>query len=211
MVVASFWSPSVLSAWSRAAATIVMAICGAVLVGWIFDIGFLKSVLPGFVTMKANTAIAFVVASASLRAATRDDWRETETRVYAALVALIGLLTLSEYIFGWNLRIDQLLFRDPATPEGELYIPRTDGSRERSPVRADQRCAFFARQPARIVAVAISVDRRFGRVAVSASRLPLRHRIHVQNGAVLVGRPANRRVLCAGRRGTDARADRSAG
>jgi hypothetical protein len=33
----------------------------------------------------------------------------------AVLVSLIGLLTLTQYVFGWDLAIDELLFDDPAT------------------------------------------------------------------------------------------------
>jgi EAL domain-containing protein (putative c-di-GMP-specific phosphodiesterase class I) len=43
----------------EAAAIIVVALAGVVLFGWAFDIATLKSVIPGLVTMKANTALEF--------------------------------------------------------------------------------------------------------------------------------------------------------
>src|SRR5262249_39590135 len=42
-------------------------------------------------------------------------------RILALVAACIGLLTLSEYVFGWDLGIDQLLFTDSA-PE-QRYAP----------------------------------------------------------------------------------------
>src|SRR5262245_5004852 len=39
----------------------VIALGVLVVTGWVLDIGFLKSVSPSFVTMKANTALLFVV------------------------------------------------------------------------------------------------------------------------------------------------------
>jgi hypothetical protein len=43
-----------------------MFVGSLVLVGWTLDIATLKSVAPGFVTMKANTALAFLLAGVSL-------------------------------------------------------------------------------------------------------------------------------------------------
>ena len=88
----------------------------AVLLGWVFDLPALKSVVPGLVSMKANTALAFVLAGFSLlflKAIRPNRWTQTLAQVFPAIVALIGLLTLSEYLFGWNLGIDQVLFREP--------------------------------------------------------------------------------------------------
>ena len=37
-----------------------------VLVGWVFDVAALKSVVPGLTTMKFNTALCFLLAGAAL-------------------------------------------------------------------------------------------------------------------------------------------------
>ena len=99
--------------WTSAIAVLVGL---AALVGWTFDLPALKSVVPGVVSMKANTALAFVLAGFSLlflKAIRPNRWTRTLTQVFPAIVALLGLLTLSEYLFGWNLGIDQMLFREP--------------------------------------------------------------------------------------------------
>src|SRR5688572_15757233 len=105
---------------SRAASGIVIAVGFLVLIGWLFDISALKSILPGLATMKANTALAFVFAGLSLWLAhTGHENQRVDliAKVCAVLTVLIGLLTLSEYVFSQDLRIDQLLFKDPLTPE----------------------------------------------------------------------------------------------
>ena len=83
----------------------------AVLFGWAFDIQVLKSVLPNLVTMKANTALAFILAGLSLRLFSKKP-KHFIGRICALAVALIGILTLSEYLFGLNFGIDQLLFKE---------------------------------------------------------------------------------------------------
>jgi anti-anti-sigma regulatory factor/predicted RNA-binding protein with PIN domain len=102
------------SRWLGGAA---LATGALVLVGWALDLPALKSILPGFVSMKANTAIAVALCGGGLRslaAAREGDIRAQWGLVAAAsLVMLIGALTLGEYVFGANLRIDELLFADP--------------------------------------------------------------------------------------------------
>ncbi|CAK0744093.1 methyl-accepting chemotaxis protein [Gammaproteobacteria bacterium] len=85
--------------------------CGVgtiVLLGWLLDIPTLKSFLPGLVSMKANTALGFVLVGVSLL-----PFQENYARTSATLAGAIGFLTLCEYLFGWNLKIDQLLFEEP--------------------------------------------------------------------------------------------------
>jgi len=84
-----------------------------VITGWIFDIDRLKSVLPGFISMKINTALGFAFAGAALVLVGK-----RKAPPYAALlgavVAVIGLLNVIQYAFGVNLGIDQLLVHDPS-------------------------------------------------------------------------------------------------
>ncbi|MEW6324940.1 MAG: ATP-binding protein [Nitrospirota bacterium] len=86
-----------------------------VLIGWAFDLDAVKSVLPRMATMKANTALALLLAGLALRlSVTRNRNRPAGriARLCAFVVAMIGLLTLLEYLAGWDFGIDQLLFRD---------------------------------------------------------------------------------------------------
>ena len=43
-----------------------ISVGGLVLVGWALDIAALKSILPGWVSMKPNTAVAFVLIGIAL-------------------------------------------------------------------------------------------------------------------------------------------------
>lgn len=84
-----------------------------VLVGWMLDIPALKSVFPGLVTMKANTALAFLFAGLSLWLLQVEEVGNATRRIAqacAGMAALIGLLTLVEYLAGWDFGIDELLF-----------------------------------------------------------------------------------------------------
>ncbi|MEI6226770.1 MAG: PAS domain S-box protein, partial [Deltaproteobacteria bacterium] len=92
----------------------------AVLVGWALDLPTLKSVLPGVVSMKANTALGFVLAGLSLSLRERGRASRITTGALAGATALLGFLTLVEYALGVNLGIDQFLFREAAGTVGTL-------------------------------------------------------------------------------------------
>jgi signal transduction histidine kinase len=67
--------------------------------------------------MKANTALAFLLSGLSLWLLHGDIARPLSLRINqfcALLTLLIGLLTVTEYLFDWDLGIDQLLFKDSA-------------------------------------------------------------------------------------------------
>ena len=109
---------------ARVAATAVMAIGLLVLLGWLFNVPFLKSVLANTVAMKPNTALACLFAGASCLAATFN-WtnpRLLRLRNAAAMAAtVLGGLTMVEWLFTLNLGIDQLLFRDNPSAVGTVY------------------------------------------------------------------------------------------
>lgn len=113
------------------AAVLVMVVSDMVLAGWAFDITALKSILPGWISMKANTAACFILTGTALLLTTRQSALHTQhsaiflsrlARLCGLLAGLIGLLTLNEYIFGWNLGIDHWLTREPA---GTLRMPHS--------------------------------------------------------------------------------------
>jgi hypothetical protein len=100
-----------------------MAVGVTALTGWTLDILALKRLASGLASMKANTAVGLTLIGLGLSTAAHPDAgppRAPRLRVVAGaggLAATLALLTLAEYAFGWDLHIDQLLFRDPATAE----------------------------------------------------------------------------------------------
>jgi signal transduction histidine kinase len=95
-----------------AGATVAIAAGAVGLAGWTFNVETLKS-LVGTITMKANTAAALVACGMSLALTVRGGRRITVVAQLLAVAAtLIGVLTLTEHVLGWNLGIDELLFTE---------------------------------------------------------------------------------------------------
>lgn len=104
---------------------VVAIILGAlVLTGWVSDIIILKSVLPGQVSMNPATAFAFIVAGVSLWLQREEGAVQRRRVAYgcAVVVIMIGLLKLCDYILGWNIGLDQHLFREKLGETG-AYPP----------------------------------------------------------------------------------------
>jgi PAS domain S-box-containing protein len=118
---------------------LAMAVGALVLVGWALGVRTLTSVMPGYTTMKPNTALCLVLAGLALwllrlRPSQGDELNPKHRRfgqICAVLVAFIGLLTLGEHLFKLNLGIDQMLQRDTMTdarvPPGRMSIPAAFG------------------------------------------------------------------------------------
>jgi PAS domain S-box-containing protein len=104
---------------SRLAGLVGVSVGLSVLVaGWEFHIESLKSVLPGYAPMAPNTAIGIILVGAALWLERGGKASVAESAIggaCAGAAALAGSLTLIEYFFGWNLHIDELLFRNPKT------------------------------------------------------------------------------------------------
>jgi len=100
--------------------TAAIAVAGVGLValcGWALQVGWMKSVLPGLVEMKANTAFGLIFSGTScglLLGAGPGTRNRDIGRLLAWLAMLIGAATSVEYATGWDLAVDQLIFNEPA-------------------------------------------------------------------------------------------------
>lgn len=96
----------------------ILGVAVLLLAGWQLDINLFKTVIPhGTIPMKASAAICFVLAGTALHLLARkvrtgkdkiEPLASGIFRVACILLIAIGLLTLGEDRFGWNLGIDQL-------------------------------------------------------------------------------------------------------
>ena len=114
-------------AYSIGLSFVAFCIGVAGLLGWILDNDFLKRIYPTLVTMKANTAVCLMLSAVSLfliqnREAAPD--KRLISRVLAATVMMVGLITLSEHVFGWNTGLDQLLFHESHAEAGLSFPGR---------------------------------------------------------------------------------------
>lgn len=97
---------------------------GIVLIGWILDITYLKSIVPGLATMKANTALFFLLTGSALwllnttKQLPFEKYKLPIAKVLALIVALLAAITLSQDLFNWNFNVDELLFEDSANRSG---------------------------------------------------------------------------------------------
>ncbi|GEM_PF-6908043 len=104
-----------LDRFPRLAGGVVTLVGAVVLLGWACHIEALKCILPGAVSMKANTAACFVLLGASLYMLPSGASRWAP-RSIAAASGLIAALSLSQDVFGVDLGIDQWLVRDHGRP-----------------------------------------------------------------------------------------------
>ena len=88
-----------------------------VIAGWALDIRFLKSVLPGLVSMTPLTAVNFILIGTAVFILNTVAGRKTERfcAFLACVVWSVAFATLVEYCFRVNLGIDTLLFTRQVT------------------------------------------------------------------------------------------------
>lgn len=107
-------------------ATLAILVGTIVLLGWWLGIDGLKSLIPGLLTMKVNTAIAFVLLGGAILARSRPSGT---TSYRLGVVPLIGMLLLSvavgtQYLTGLDTGIDQWLFREAPGQVGTVQPNR---------------------------------------------------------------------------------------
>jgi hypothetical protein len=81
--------------------SLVVVIAGImVMIGWIFDIGFLKSISPAWISMKFDTAIAFVLSGITLYFLVRAGEGEFDkAQVALSVTSLIIILLMGTLFF----------------------------------------------------------------------------------------------------------------
>jgi len=111
-------SPASVAKWPRPAAQIIAVLVslagGAVLFGWVLDLAWLKTVLPGLPKMSPLTASLFVLAGLALWIAARQNSNKPETHgglkpldpwlffVLVTVVVASAALRLTFYALGWD-------------------------------------------------------------------------------------------------------------
>lgn len=108
-----------LRAFAMVCAAATACIGLVVLAGWILGIQSLKSLNPGWVTMKANTALALILTGAALffsAIAPQHRQLRRSCMLLSLFAGLIALGNAGEYLTGQNFGIDELLFKDDPNP-----------------------------------------------------------------------------------------------
>ena len=91
------------------------------LAGCLFHLLLLRTVLPGLIAIKANTAVCLILIGLSLWCLREQDKSTTVSatkwlgKTTAAIAVLVGLLSLVEFLGNWNFGVDQLLFTETAS------------------------------------------------------------------------------------------------
>ena len=100
-------------AFPRIAGGVVAIVGGVVLAGWALGIHALTDPVPGTATMKANTALAFILSGGALWILQRPgEGARRAARAGACAAGALALLTLAEYATGWSPGLDEFLFPD---------------------------------------------------------------------------------------------------
>jgi PAS domain S-box-containing protein len=102
-----------------------IALLGALVLGggWWLRIEVLRSLHLSVATMKANTALAFVMIAIALvfiAASERDRRARGAALVLCVVPGLLTTATLGEHAFGWDLGIDHWLAQDPGPAAGRM-------------------------------------------------------------------------------------------
>jgi len=135
-----------------------------VLVGWYTHTQVLLRLSPAFVAMSYNTALGFLLCGIGLLATGRGLSRPARflTGLSGIGAVVIGLLTLSEYLFGINLGLDELFMKS--------YV--------RSGVTAPGRMAFCTALCFTLIGLSLLLESR---------RFPLRPFLRALLGSLVVG------------------------
>lgn len=97
---------------------VVVLIASTALVGWWFDVSILRRTVPGFSSMRPNTAVGLLLGASGLLLLWRADnhrGRRLAARVVAGILGALCVLSILEYLSGTDFGIDSLFV--PGLPE----------------------------------------------------------------------------------------------
>jgi len=96
-----------------------------VIAGWTINSSGMKTFGLGGVEMKPNAAFCFILGGIALFFLQKDDKPADNlaVRISASCISVLGLLTIIEYIFSVNLKIDMALFREAPGAFGTPFHP----------------------------------------------------------------------------------------
>jgi two-component sensor histidine kinase len=130
---------AMLARWSMGLGIAVACVGCMVLAGWALRVPWLRTVLPGYATMKPDTAGGFVLIGLALamlaRPMGKPAWMTASARLAAGLVAAFMAATLLEYTFGKDLGINTLILRALGRGE-EILTGRGAGGNRWAPLMA---------------------------------------------------------------------------
>ena len=123
-VIPSDW----LSRASLLGAALLVLVGVLVLVGWVQGIDALVQLAPDYAPMQPNMALSLIAIGIVLLAL---EWKAHRLVWLAVLPAAVGLLTILQYVAGWNLSIDEFLLQvhitvDPSAPRPHVAPHRAD-------------------------------------------------------------------------------------
>ncbi|OFZ19452.1 MAG: hypothetical protein A2Z20_05330 [Bdellovibrionales bacterium RBG_16_40_8] len=97
--------------FSKLLCVLAMVLPLVALTGWLLDISYLRQVDQSFPAMQPNTIFGLLIcaiAALTLSESSSSRLRAIIVNILASFVVLLGLLTMSEYILGVNLGIDNI-------------------------------------------------------------------------------------------------------
>jgi PAS domain S-box-containing protein len=115
-----------------------------VVFGWLFHVSILQTVIPGFVSMKFNTAVAFILLGSAMliKQFPIKKTHQITSFVLCALIVSISLISVLQTVLHFDAGIDQLVVTDSTTISHHVLYPG-----RMSPITAAcfvlTGCAFF--------------------------------------------------------------------
>ncbi len=115
----------------RLAALVAFIVCPLVVLGWIYDIEVLKSLLPGRAVMKPGMATGLLAVGLALWAEQQPSATRRSLWLARGLTALIMVLTiaiLGDYLVGWSSHLEGRLFPTKIEPTPHIVRQTPHGA-----------------------------------------------------------------------------------